>query len=64
MLVFDLRCDSEVKAVSITFMYTQSIGETMTSILNKKKKKKSDQGRWILKIFKRQKQVMEKQENI
>ena len=46
MLVFDLRCDSEVKAVSITFMYTQSIGETMTSILNKKKKKKkSDQGR-------------------
>lgn len=45
MLVFDLRCASEVKAVSITFMYTQSIGETMTSILNKKKKKKSDQGR-------------------
>lgn len=40
MLVFDLRCDSEVKAVSITFMYTQSIGETMTSILNKKKKRR------------------------
>ena len=46
MLASDLRCDSEVKAVSTTFTYTQSIGETVTSILDqKKKKKKSDQGK-------------------
>ena len=36
----------------------------MTSTLDQKKKNKSDQGKWVLKIFKRQKQVMEKQENI
>ena len=40
MLASDLRCDSEVKAVSTTFTYTQSIGETVTSILDQKKKKR------------------------
>lgn len=63
MLVFDFRCDSEVKAVSITFMYTQSIGETMTSILNKKKRRRVIKAVNI-KNFQKTKTSSGKQENI
>ena len=41
VLVSNLRCDSEVKAVSVAFTYTQSIGGTVTSILDQKEEKRS-----------------------
>ena len=37
VLVSNLKSNSEVKAVNVTFTYTQSIGGTVTSVLDQKK---------------------------
>lgn len=42
ILVCDLTCDSEVKAVSLTFTRAQSTGGTATSILDQKEERDQD----------------------